>query len=60
MTGSIQIRLDMADMAKLVSIRNLAWEGVNIDGGHHKQWYLVQIAQILDLNVDDVEPGVPG
>jgi hypothetical protein len=27
--------------------------GLTIDGGHHKQWALVQIAELFGIKVDD-------
>lgn len=27
--------------------------GLNTDGGHHKQWALVQIAELFSIEVDD-------
>jgi len=35
----------MEDASKKAA--ELAMEGLFIDGGHHKQWYLEQIARIL-------------
>ncbi len=34
-------------------------EGLEIDGAQHKQWYLYQIADLLNLNIsEDLDPGV--
>lgn len=52
------------EQEKLNQIVELVEEGCFIDGGHHKQWYLYQIAKILHndnlLNIDlnDVDEGV--
>lgn len=35
-------------------------EALSVDGGHHKQWYLEQVARYFELTVDvDYEPGIP-
>ena len=40
-------------------LSRLVNEALQIDGGHHKQWYLEQIAREFDLNIDgDHEPGI--
>jgi len=40
-------------------IIELVEEAITVEGGHHKQWYLVRIARILGINVNDVDEGVP-
>jgi len=41
-------------------VRNLLEDALVTDGGHHKQWYLEQIAKYLELPVTvDYEPGIP-
>lgn len=46
----------------LVRMRNqvekLTYEGLHTDGGHHKQWYLYQIAELLGIDLSDADPGV--
>ncbi len=46
-------------------IRELATAGLTVDGEHHKQWYLEEIAKLVlspreweDLD-GDYDPGVP-
>lgn len=40
-------------------ISELLNEAVRTDGGHHKQWYLVQIATALHIEIgNDHEPGI--
>jgi len=49
---------------KLNEIIELIEEGCFIDGGHHKQWYLYQIAKILHnerlltIDLSDVDEGI--
>lgn len=45
-------RLEALIAAKLEPLRQLAIEGLCIDGEHHKQWYLEQIlAEFDDIDV---------
>lgn len=37
------------DFTQLV---NLVIEGLCIDGGHHKQWYLEEVLRMLDKDVE--------
>jgi hypothetical protein len=40
-------------------IRRLAEEGLQTDGGHHKQWFLEQILELLTRQeAPDHEPGI--
>ena len=42
-----------------VTIRELLLEGLQTDGGHHKQWYLKEIFKALGYTTDlDLEEGV--
>lgn len=42
------------------SVAELVQEGVAFDGGHHKQWYLVQIARLLGIDIgEDYDKGIP-
>ena len=45
---------------KMSEIRELVIDALITEGGHHKQWYLIQIAKKLgiDLNEYDIEEGV--
>lgn len=36
----------MGAMNKVVQIEELALEALQIDGSHHKQWYLEQILEV--------------
>ena len=33
-------------------LQDLAMDGLLTDGGHHKQWYLEQIMEMLGINLD--------
>lgn len=39
-------------------VRELVCAALLTDGGHHKQWYLEQIAYQLELPVPDHAPGI--
>jgi hypothetical protein len=44
------------------TVRDLIIEGLSTDGGHHKQWYLEQIAKVLGIELTtelDYEKGIP-
>lgn len=43
------------------TVEDLVIEALGVDGGHHKQWYLNQIAEKLDLShpPDRFEQGIP-
>ena len=45
---------------KLEKIRELCTDGIFIDGDHHKQWYLVQIAEVvgIDEKIDEDDQGI--
>lgn len=45
---------------KLKQIRELVSDGLQTDGGHHKQWYLAQIAKIvgIDIELDEEDMGI--
>lgn len=32
---------------------------VNVDGAHHKQWALEEVAKILDIDLPEHEEGMP-
>jgi hypothetical protein len=38
---------------------DLARDGLQTDGGHHKQWYLEQILEACGQPAPDHDPGVP-
>jgi ribosomal silencing factor RsfS len=40
-------------------IIELVEEAIAVEGGHHKQWYLVEIAKILGININGIDEGVP-
>lgn len=42
----------------LASLTKLAQTGLTIDGAHHKQWALEQLARRLGLPVTGYEPGI--
>lgn len=46
---------------KLAAIRELVENGILTDGGHHKQWYLVKIGEVvgIDINVEIEDQGIP-
>jgi len=39
---------------QIVKIKSLVEEGIFTKGAHHKQWYLEQIAKILDLKIVNI------
>ncbi len=43
---------------KKKKIRELAENGLLIDGAHHKQWYFEQILLALGLDLDEVRKGL--
>lgn len=40
-------------------LTNLVDMGAGYDGGHHKQWCLVRIAELLGLDITNYEEGIP-
>lgn len=60
----------MRDLAKMqaetpmdmLQLEGLILDGLSTDGGHHKQWYLHQIAKILciDYDANEYDSGIPG
>jgi ribosomal silencing factor RsfS len=49
----------MTTTEKLEKIRALVEEYANIDGEHHKQWALCQIGDIVGIDIDIEERGIP-
>lgn len=50
------------DDREVIGVANLLGEALCTDGGHHKQWYLEQIAERLGIVVpgeEQREPGIP-
>lgn len=45
---------------KLNAIKGLLDEGLSTDGARHKQWYMLQIAAMLGMDVSGYEEGIPG
>ena len=43
---------------KMNKLKELLNDGVCIDGGHHKQWALEQIALVLSIELDEHEEGI--
>lgn len=43
---------------KLVDVVEFALEGLEVDGGHHKQWYLEQILKCCDQELPEHEEGI--
>lgn len=41
--------------ADLDAVTELAIAGAQIDGDHHKQWYLVRILKALGMDQDDLD-----
>jgi len=41
-------------MIHIEKIRELAIDGLLIDGGHHKQWYLEKIIEELGFNLEKI------
>jgi hypothetical protein len=44
--------------AQLCEVTELIIDAVNIDGAHHKQWYLEQIAVKLGIELPEHEKGI--
>lgn len=44
----------------IISLEDLIIEALYCDGGHHKQWYLEQIAETIGMELlyDDIEEGI--
>ena len=40
------------------NVFDLVREAIKIDGAHHKQWYLIKIAKILNIDTKDCDPGI--
>ncbi len=52
---------NMAKAARLVAnptLTDFLADAVTIDGGHHKQWYLEELATHLGIDLPDHEPGI--
>lgn len=45
--------IKVTDVIEEGSLLDLVIEGLYIDGGHHKQWYLQQIASKLGINFSE-------
>ena len=43
----------------MTRIADLVRDAVITDGAHHKQWYLEQIAQRLELSLPEHDEGIP-
>jgi hypothetical protein len=43
---------------QLCEVTELIIDAVNIEGAHHKQWYLEQIAVKLDIELPEHEKGI--
>lgn len=42
-------------------LKQLLNHGTDVDGGHHKQWYLKEIAKELDIEItNDSDAGIEG
>ena len=54
------LKCDYGIEDKLKTVRHLVIRGLETDGGHHKQWYLEQIAHELSVDLDllDYEEGI--
>lgn len=42
-------------VSKLDKVEKLIRDGLHTDGGHHKQWYLEQIAETLNIDLSNEE-----
>lgn len=53
--------ITVVDEQAVSQARELAIEGLQTDGGHHKQWYLEEIAKTLGVDLEAVfyDPGIP-
>lgn len=48
---------DLTERQK-AELENLVRDAVVTDGAHHKQWYLMQIAEMLDIQVPLGDGGI--
>lgn len=39
-------------------LQDLVNNALDIDGGHHKQWYLIQIAKLLNIETYEYDQGI--
>lgn len=49
----------MSAISDIVKIEVLALEALEIGGGHHKQWYLEQILQIIGYELEELQEKAP-
>jgi len=49
----------MAAKAKLASIESIALEAIQVDGGHHKQWYLERILKLCGWDSEQLQKMYP-
>ncbi len=50
--------VDAARMVADPSLADFLADAVTQDGGHHKQWYLEELATHLGIDLPDHEPGI--
>lgn len=43
----------------VVTIEEIALEAIQVDGGHHKQWYLEQILEVCGWDMDELQKRHP-
>ena len=54
-TGGTQPASDNSQMDKITALLN---DGVCYDGGHHKQWHLERIAEVLGVELEEHDLGI--
>jgi len=57
--GIVYLIFSRAAAADGPNAADLLQEAVQTDGGHHKQWYLEQIAARLGVDLPEHDPGIP-
>jgi hypothetical protein len=47
--------LEKIDISGVKKVVNLAIDGLLVDGGHHKQWYLEEILKTFGVNLNELQ-----
>ena len=49
----------MSGAYKVATIEAIALEAIQVDGGHHKQWYLEQILEVCGWEAEQLQKIYP-
>lgn len=49
----------MSGAMKVASIESIALEAIQVDGGHHKQWYLEKILEMCGWDSEQLQKIYP-